>query len=161
MNGPTRTYDWPSLMVDEWTATRDTLHMWVQIVGKIRMVHMPLFNHWWEVTLYVSPRGLTTGAVPCRDAVFDMEFDFVNQILAIRKSDGRQEAVPLAAKPVAEFYGETLSALDRLDIETRIVGKPQRVRHPLSRLLRTISTLNTTLMRRTRSGSNWCRPTAL
>ena len=84
MNGPARTYDWPSLMVDEWTATRDTLHMWVQIVGKIRMVHMPLINHWWQVTLYVSPRGLTTGAVPYRDAVFDMEFDFVNQMLAIR-----------------------------------------------------------------------------
>ncbi len=55
MNGPARTYDWPSLMVDEWTATRDTLHMWVQIVGKIRMAHMPLMNHWWQVTLYVSP----------------------------------------------------------------------------------------------------------
>ena len=127
MNGPAQTYDWPSLMVDEWTATRDTLHMWTQIVGKIRMVHMPLINHWWQVTLYVSPRGLTTGAVPYRDAVFDMEFDFVNQILAIRKSDGRQEAVPLAAKPVAEFYGETLSALDRLGIETHIVGKPNEV----------------------------------
>jgi hypothetical protein len=116
MNGPARTHDWPSLTVDEWTATRSTVHMWVQIVGKIRMAHMPLLNHWWQVTLYVSPRGLTTGAVPYRDAVFDMEFDFVNQILAIRKSDGDQEAVPLAAKPVAEFYGETLSALDRLGI---------------------------------------------
>ena len=127
MNGPARTYDWPSLMVDEWTATRETLNMWAQIVGKIRMVHMPLLNHWWQVTLYVSPRGLTTGAVPYRDAVFDIEFDFVNQILAIRKSDGRQEAVPLAAKPVAEFYEETLSALDSLGIETRIVGKPNEV----------------------------------
>ncbi len=127
MDGPARTHDWPSLMVDDWTATRNTLHMWVQIVGKIRMVHMPLFNHWWQVTLYVSPRGLTTGAIPSRDALFDLEFDFVNEILAIRKSDGRQETVPLAAKPVAEFYGETLSALDRLDIDTRIVGKPNEV----------------------------------
>ena len=127
MNGPARTYDWPSLMVDEWTATRDTLHMWTQIVGKIRMAHMPLINHWWQVTLYVSPRGLTTGAVPYRDAVFDMEFDFVNHMLTIRNSDGGQEAVSLVAKPVAEFYGETLSALDRLDIETHIVGKPNEV----------------------------------
>jgi hypothetical protein len=71
MNGTSRTDAWPSLTVDEWTATRDTLHMWTQIVGKIRMVHMPLINHWWQVTLYVSPRGLTTGAVPYRDAVFD------------------------------------------------------------------------------------------
>ena len=127
MNGPARTHDWPSLMVDEWTATRDTLHMWVQIVGKIRMTHLPLLNHWWQVTLYVSPRGLTTGAVPYRDAVFDMEFDFVNHVLAIRNSDGRQEAVPLAAKPVAEFYGETLSALDSLGIESHIVGRPNEV----------------------------------
>jgi Family of unknown function (DUF5996) len=127
MKGHTQNNDWPSLMVDEWTATRDTLHMWVQIVGKIRMAHMPLLNHWWEVTLYVSPRGLTTGAVPCGSAVFDMEFDFFNQILAIRKSDGRQEAVALAARPVAEFYGDMFSALDRLDIETRIVGKPNEV----------------------------------
>jgi hypothetical protein len=63
MNGTSRTDAWPSLLVDEWTATRDTLHMWTQIVGKIRMVHMPLINHWWQVTLYVSPRGLATGAV--------------------------------------------------------------------------------------------------
>src|SRR5882757_4992499 len=127
MNGPARTYDWPSLMVDEWTATRDTLNMWVQIVGKIRMVHMPLINHWWQVTLYVSPRGLTTGTVPYRNGLFDMEFDFVNHRLAIRHSDGRQEAVELAAKSVAEFYGETFSALDNLDIETHILGKPNEV----------------------------------
>jgi hypothetical protein len=127
MNGPARTYDWPSLAVDDWTATRDTLNMWTQIVGKIRMAHMPLINHWWQVTLYVSPRGLTTGAVPYWNAVFDMEFDFVDHRLAIRLSDGRQEAVPLAARPVAEFYGEMLSALDRLGIETHIVGKPNEV----------------------------------
>jgi hypothetical protein len=84
MNSPAPTYHWPSLTVDDWTATRDTLHMWTQIVGKIRMVHMPLINHWWQVTLYVSPRGLTTGAVPYRDAVFDMEFDFVSHMLARR-----------------------------------------------------------------------------
>jgi Family of unknown function (DUF5996) len=58
MSGPVRTYYWPSLMVDEWTATRDTLHMWTQIVGKIRMVHMPLLNHWWQVTLYMNSRGV-------------------------------------------------------------------------------------------------------
>jgi Family of unknown function (DUF5996) len=70
---------------------------------------------------------LTTGAVPYRDAVFDIECDFVNHMFTIRKSDGGQDAVSLVAKPVAEFYGETLSALDRLDIETRIVGKPNEV----------------------------------
>jgi len=127
MSGPARTHHWPSLMVDEWTATRDTLHMWTQIVGKIRMVHLPLINHWWQATLYVSPRGLTTGAIPCRDAVFDMEFDFVGHVLAIRHSAGSQKAVPLAAKPVAEFYAETLSALDGLGIESHIVAVPNEV----------------------------------
>src|ERR1700761_7963948 len=127
MNDAARSYRWPSLIVDEWTATRDTLHMWTQIVGKIRMVHLPLINHWWQVTLYVSPRGLTTGAIPHQNAMFHMEFDFVDHRLAIRLSDGRRDAVPLAARPVAEFYGETLSALDRLGIETHIVGKPNEV----------------------------------
>ena len=146
-------------MVDEWTATRDTLHMWTQIVGKIRMVHMPLINHWWQVTLYVSPRGLTTGAAPNGDAVFDMEFDFVSHMLVIRHSDGGQKAVPLAAKPVAEFYGETLSALDSLGIESHIVGRAKRGRIRLSRSLRTTSTPNTIPTRRARSGSSWCRRT--
>src|SRR6201999_3674993 len=110
MEAPVNTNGWPWLRVADWTPTRDTLHMWAQIVGKIRLAHMPLINHWWQVTLYISPRGLTTGAVPCRNAVFDMEFDFVGHNLMIRLSDGREAAVALAAKPVAEFFGETLSA---------------------------------------------------
>ena len=88
MEEPARTYGWPSLRVADWTPTRDTLHMWAQIVGKIRLAHMPLINHWWQVTSYVSPRGLTTGAIPYGTAVFDMEFDFVANVLAIRHSDG-------------------------------------------------------------------------
>jgi Family of unknown function (DUF5996) len=107
--------------------TRETLHMWTQIVGKIRMQHMPLINHWWQATLYVTPRGLTTGAIPYRNAVFDLEFDFVHHVLAIRHSEGDQRIVPLAAKPVAQFYGETLSALDSLGIESHIVARPNEV----------------------------------
>src|SRR6201994_4613693 len=122
MNDAARSYRWPSLMVDEWTATRDTLHMWTQIVGKVRMVHMPLINHWWQVTMYVSPRGLTTGAIPYRGAVFDIELDFANSVLAIGQSDGTRRSVPLEAKPVAEFYRETLAALDSLGIESHIVA---------------------------------------
>jgi hypothetical protein len=118
---------WPSLRVDDWTATRETLHMWTQIVGKIRMQHMPLINHWWQATLYVTPRGLSTGAIPYRNAVFDVEFDFVDHVLAIRDSEGDQRIVPLAAKPVAQFYGETLSALDSLGIESHIVVRPNEV----------------------------------
>ncbi len=79
---------WPSLRVDEWTASRDTLHMWTQIVGKIRLAHAPMVNHWWQVTLYVSPRGLTTSAIPYGAGVFDIEFDFIDHQLHIRSSDG-------------------------------------------------------------------------
>jgi hypothetical protein len=127
MEAPVRTDGWPSLRVDDWTPTRDTLHMWTQIVGKVRLAHMPLVNHWWQVTLYVSPRGLTTGAIPYGTAVFDMEFDFVANVLAIRLSDGSERSVPLASRPVAEFYGETLSALDSLGIASQIVAHPNEV----------------------------------
>jgi hypothetical protein len=127
MEASVRTNGWPSLRVDDWTPTRDTLHMWTQIVGKVRLAHMPLINHWWQVTLYVSPRGLTTGAIPYGTAVFDMEFDFVANVLAIRLSDGSERSVPLASRPVAEFYGETLSALDSLGIASQIVAHPNEV----------------------------------
>jgi hypothetical protein len=101
--------------------------MWTQIVGKIRLAHMPLINHWWQVTLYVSPRGLTTGAIPYGTAVFDMEFDFVDHVLAIRHSDGSERSVSLAPKSVSQFYGETLSALDSLGIASHIVAHPNEV----------------------------------
>ncbi|MGY4649386.1 DUF5996 family protein [Mycobacterium sp. URHB0021] len=121
------TYGWPSPRVEDWTPTRETLHMWAQIVGKIRLAHMPLINHWWQVTLYVSPRGLTTGAIPYGTAMFDIEFNFVDHVLAIRHSDGSERSVPLAPKSVAQFYGETLSTLDSLGIASRIVAHPNEV----------------------------------
>lgn len=127
MEATARADRWPSLRIDDWTPTRDTLHMWTQIVGKIRLAHMPLINHWWQVTLYVSPRGLTTAAIPHQSGVFDMEFDFLSGALLIRHSDGRQRSVALAAKPVAEFYGETMSALESLEITTRIDARPNEV----------------------------------
>lgn len=127
MNAIGGTARWPSLRVGDWTPTRDTLHMWTQIVGKIRLAHMPLLNHWWQVTLYVSPRGLTTGAIPHENGVIDLEFDFVDPSLRIRHSDGRQRSVALTAKPVAEFYRETMSALASLGIATRINASPNEV----------------------------------
>ncbi|MFB4318056.1 DUF5996 family protein [Actinomadura sp. 21ATH] len=118
---------WPRLRVADWTETRDTLHMWTQIVGKVRLAHAPLVNHWWQVTLYVSPRGLTTSAVPYGDGAFDMEFDFVEHVLRVRGSDGPSRAVALEPKPVADFYGETMGALKELGIETAIQGSPNEV----------------------------------
>lgn len=118
---------WPALRVSDWEPTRNTLHMWTQIVGKIRLTHSPLINHWWQVTFYVSPRGLTTSSIPYRDRLFDMEFDFIDHVLAIRTSDGGSRTVALKPKSVAEFYDETFTALQQLDIETRISASPNEV----------------------------------
>lgn len=118
---------WPRLRAADWAATRDTLHMWTQIVGKIRMAHTPLLNHWWQVTFYVTPRGLTTSAIPYRGGAFDLEFDFVDHRLRIRGSDGGTREVALEPKPVADFYTETMGALGELGIETEIQAKPNEV----------------------------------
>ena len=125
MQQPSR--GWPRLRVADWTETRDTLHMLAQIVGKIRMAHAPLVNHWWNVTLYVSPRGLTTSAVPYRDGAFDMEFDFVEHLLRIRSSAGGTRTVALEPRSVADFYTETMTALGELGIEAPIHARPNEV----------------------------------
>src|SRR5690349_25076939 len=108
--------NWPSLRVDDWTATRNTLHMWTQIVGKIRLARAPLVNHWWQVTLYVSPRGLTTSAIPYEAGAFDIEFDFIDHRLHIRSSDGGVRQIVLEPKSVADFYAETMAALREIGI---------------------------------------------
>jgi Family of unknown function (DUF5996) len=118
---------WPSLRVDEWITTRDTLHMWTQIVGKIRLANAPMVNHWWQVTLYVSPRGLTTSAIPHDAGVFDIEFDFIDHQLRIRSSDSGTRRIALEPKAVADFYAETTSALDELGIAVQIRARPNEV----------------------------------
>jgi Family of unknown function (DUF5996) len=118
---------WPRLRLSDWADTRDTLHMWTQIIGKVRMAHTPMVNHWWHVTLYVSPRGLTTAAIPHRDGAFDIEFDFLDHQLHLRASDGRRRQVALTPKPVARFYTQTMDALDELGIPTRIHATPNEV----------------------------------
>jgi hypothetical protein len=118
---------WPRLRVADWTDTRETLHMWVQIVGKVRLAHAPLLNHWWQVTLYPSPRGLTTSAVPCGGEVFDIEFDFVDHVLRLRSSDGGLRAIPLESMPVAEFAARVSRALEELDLPTAIQDHPNEV----------------------------------
>lgn len=118
---------WPRLRVSDWAETRDTLHMWTQIVGKIRLAHAPLVNHWWQVTLYVTPRGLTTSTIPYEDRAFDIEFDFVDHRLHIRTSDGNVRHVVLAAKPVARFYSEVMETLSESGVRTTIVPSPNEV----------------------------------
>lgn len=118
---------WPRLRLAEWKETKDTLHMWLQIVGKIRLAHAPLLNHWWQVTLYVSPRGLTTSSIPYEDGAFDLEFDFLDDLLRIRSSKGGSRTVALAPKAVADFYGETMAALKELGIQARFQAAPNEV----------------------------------
>nr|WP_194736495.1 DUF5996 family protein [Actinomadura sp. RB99] len=115
------------MRVADWTGTRETLHMWAQIVGKIRMAHAPLVNHWWQVTLYVTPRGLTTSTIPFAAGAFDIEFDFVGHVLRIRSSSGEERRVALEPKPVADFYAETMDHLVGLGIETTIQARPNEV----------------------------------
>ena len=115
---------WPELVVDEWKDTRDTLHMWTQIVGKVRMELTPLVNHWWNVPLYVSTRGLTTSPIPYEGRSFAMTFDFVDHELVIETDDPDRRTVKLEPKSVATFYAETMAALAELGIEVSILARP-------------------------------------
>ena len=95
--------DWPALPLDEWRETRDTLHLWTQIAGKIRLALTPLVNHWWNVTLYVTARGLTTSRMPCQDGrSLDLEFDFRAHALRFRVSDGGAHDLPIGPRSVAD-----------------------------------------------------------
>ena len=118
---------WPSLRVEDWTPTRDTLHMWTQIVGKIRLAHAPMMNHWWQVPLYVSPRGLATSSIPFGPRIFDLEFDFCAHQLDIRTSDGGNRSIPLEPMTVADFHTRTFQLLGELGIETTIQSRPNEV----------------------------------
>jgi len=118
---------WPSLAVDDWSATRETFHMFTQVVGKIRLVCEPMVNHWWQVPLYVSARGLTTGSMPYEGDAFDLEFDLVEHTLRMRRSDGRPSEVALEAIAVSQFYAATMAALAGIGIEITIVARPNEV----------------------------------
>ena len=105
--------------------------MWTQIVGKIRLAQTPLVNHWWNVPLYVSARGLTTTAMPYNEIFFEMEFDFLDHKLDIRCSHGQSASVALAPKAVADFYQQTMEALKRLGIEVHIWHMPVEIPDPI------------------------------
>ncbi|TXR55515.1 DUF5996 family protein [Quadrisphaera setariae] len=118
---------WPALRVDEWTPTRDTLHMITQVVGKVRLAHAPLVNHWWQSALYVSARGLTTSAVPVGSGVVDLELDLVDHELVVWSSSGERRRVGLQARPVADFYAELVVVLDALGIDRPHQPRPNEV----------------------------------
>jgi hypothetical protein len=123
--------DWPELPLKEWEDTFHTLHMWTQIVGKIRLGLAPLQNHWWNVALYVNARGLTTSPIPYKGREFEIQFDFLNHQLQLRTSDGTDRALALSPKSVAAFYRELFSMLRGAGIDVQINPKPQEVPDPI------------------------------
>ncbi len=123
---------WPVIKFAEWHDTLATLHMWTQVVGKIRLEQTPLVNHWWNVPLYVSSRGLTTSAMPYRDGrLFEIEFDFLDHKLRIACSDGTIKRLDLRPQSVADFYQEVMAALLELGIEVKIWTMPVEVPDPI------------------------------
>src|ERR1700744_2118002 len=123
---------WPSLPIAEWQDTRDTLHMLTQIVGKVRLELTPKINHWWNVALHVSARGLTTGAIPFGERVFEIEFDFLEHQLVIKTCDPATKTIPLAPRSVADFYKELMSALQALKIDVKIWKMPVEIPEPIA-----------------------------
>jgi uncharacterized protein DUF5996 len=118
---------WPALPVAEWQGTRDTLQLWTQIVGKVRMESTPLMSHWWNVPLYVTARGLTTSLIPRPDRAFQIDFDFIAQRLDITVSDGASASMPLVARNVADFYAEFTERLGNLGLTTPIWTMPVEI----------------------------------
>ena len=118
---------WPELPLAEWIDTFETLHMWTQVVGKIRLELTPLENHWWNVTLYVTPRGLTTSIMTYKGQHFQIDFDFIAHLLLIETSHGSRKTIALRPMSVAEFYQETMTALKSLGISVNIWTTPTEV----------------------------------
>jgi hypothetical protein len=122
---------WPALPLAEWSATRDTLHLWMQMVGKLRLALSPRLNHWWGVPLYVSARGLTTSAVPYRMGAFEAEFDFISHALRFTTSRSEIKTIALAPRSVADFYKEFKATLASLNIEAKIWPMPVEIPDPI------------------------------
>jgi len=119
---------WPPLRYDEWKETLHAIHMWTQVVGKIRLATTPLLNHWWNSSLAVTPRGLTTGTMPSGAGAFQIDFDFIEHELAVITSRGGRVAIPLRPMSVAQFYRDVLDVLDRLGVaDPKISPVPNEV----------------------------------
>jgi hypothetical protein len=118
---------WPVLRYADWRDTSQTLHMWTQIAGKIRLARTPWLNHSWHVTLYVTGRGLTTSPIPDGARSFQLDFDFVDHVLWLRTSDGHFRQLVLKPMPVAEFYADIGIALRELGIDIRINQRPNEI----------------------------------
>lgn len=122
---------WPSLPFHEWKDTCATLHLWTQVIGKIRLAQAPPVNHWWQVPFYITCRGLTTSPIPYGQRVFQIDFDFLDHRLSIQTSDGPSESFPLRALSVSDFHAEVRSRLRRLSLDIQIWPVPVEIPDPI------------------------------
>jgi hypothetical protein len=121
------TNPWPALPLSEWKDTYETLHRWTQIVGKIRLTLTPPVNHWWNITLYITPRGLTTSAMYYKGRYLQIDFDFIDHLLLIQTTDYSTKSIALRPRSVADFYQETMAALESLEMPVTIWTTPVEV----------------------------------
>jgi len=122
---------WPALPLSVWADTYATLHMWTQIVGKVRLALSPRVNHWWEVPLYVDARGLTTSSIPYRDEIFEVQFDFIGHKLDIITSRGETRTMKLQPMTVADFLAQFMGILHSLGIDVKIWNMPVEIPNPI------------------------------
>lgn len=125
------TESWPALPFEAWKDTCQTLHLWTQVVGKVRMELSPFVNHWWHVPLYVTPRGLTTSSIPYQSSTFSVDFDFIDHNLFVLTSEGTTKTLPLIPRSVAAFYREFMACLHALGIAITINPLPSEVQNPI------------------------------
>jgi hypothetical protein len=122
---------WPPLPYADWKETLDTLHMWMQVVGKVKLELTPFLNEWWNVALFPTARGMTTGLIPYRERAFTIDFDFITHNLRILTDDGGEKELSLLPRSVAAFYREVMAMLAALDIEVTIDPLPTEVPNPI------------------------------
>ncbi len=122
---------WPALPFEDWKKTAETLHMWTQIVGKIRLAQTPWTNHSWHVTLYLTARGLTTSPIPYGSSIFEIRFDFIDHELRILRSDGAVKTLNLRSESVAKFYREVMSMLTEMKLPVKIDTRPNEIENPI------------------------------
>jgi hypothetical protein len=122
---------WPGLPLEAWKDTYATLHLWTQVVGKVRLARCPWINHSWTATLYVTPKGLTTGSIPYGARTFQIDFDFIHHLLVIQASDGRTGHFKLGPQSVAQFYARLMEQMRKIDLDVAIHRKPNEVADPI------------------------------
>jgi len=118
---------WPALPLAQWQSTYETLHMWLQIVGKTRLAFAPMQNHWWQIALYVTPRGLTTSAIPFGDRSFTVDVDFIAHQLTVQTSVGTKRVLPLGPQPVCDFYRDYMAALASVGVQPKVMARPVEI----------------------------------